>query len=119
MKSRAIATAIACAVALVLITAAGGAGAVKPVTGPHAAAGVTCKDCHGLDNPDARAPVSGCFNCHESYAAVAARTAAMHHNPHKSHLGNVRCDNCHKPHGEDVLYCNECHAFTDMKMKRN
>ncbi len=117
MKARST-IALAGVLLLALAVAAGPARAVQPVTGPHATAAVSCKDCHGQDNPDSRAPMSNCFACHESYEAVAKRTESMHHNPHKSHLGNVRCDNCHKPHGNDIMYCNECHAFTDMKMKR-
>lgn len=99
---------------LALVTAQA-APAVPPVKGTHAAQGVTCKDCHNKDVPDSAAPMSACLDCHGSYAALAKKTARLGHNPHQSHLGEVECDLCHKPHGADVIYCNECHNFTDMK----
>ena len=40
-----------------------------------------------------------------------SRTAKMEPNPHRSHLGDVNCVECHSGHGEPCLMCNDCHQF--------
>ncbi len=55
-----------------------------------------------------------CFACHKSYEELAKKTANLDPNPHKSHLGNVRCTECHSGYGKSQLMCNTCHKF-DLK----
>ena len=52
-----------------------------------------------------------CLVCHQSYEALAERTKALNPNPHKTHLGNVRCTDCHAGHQQGKLMCNDCHKF--------
>lgn len=105
----------------------------------HAAAGVTCMDCHSdYELPDQvdglityiegdyRDPLRRrkfdnemCFGCHnhDSYEEIAARTAtiwelAANRNPHDSpHYENLECNVCHRSHRESEIYCSECHQM--------
>lgn len=83
----------------------------------HAAQGISCSDCHLTDNPTKKAKMSECLKCHESYEAVASKTASLAPNPHKSHQGELKCNLCHKVHSPNTLYCNSCHGFTQYKFK--
>ncbi|MGI6207326.1 MAG: cytochrome c3 family protein [Anaerolineae bacterium] len=83
----------------------------------HALAAVTCDQCHESFFPE-RAPQSDrCLTCHGSYAHLAELTAAGEGepNPHASHLGELRCSNCHMGHEEAVVLCLDCHVF-EMEM---
>ncbi len=54
-----------------------------------------------------------CKACHGDYAKLAAATAKLEPNPHRNHLGDVNCVECHKPdQAKPVLMCNQCHKFT-------
>ncbi len=88
----------------------------KTIQPYHAEIGLTCKDCHGTDEPTKRPAVSVCTGCHGEYESVAELTADLPVNPHDSHQGPVRCYTCHKSHETPVLYCNECHSY-DMTIK--
>lgn len=77
----------------------------------HANQGVTCALCHGTYFPQGRASMEQCLGCHGSYEHVATLTEDVDPNPHRSHLGEVRCTLCHRAHEESVFYCNECHVF--------
>jgi len=53
-----------------------------------------------------------CMRCHGSYAELAKKTASLNVNPHRSHLGEVDCVQCHKPtQAKPELMCNSCHKF--------
>jgi hypothetical protein len=84
----------------------------------HAQLGVKCEQCHKTAQPAEGAKVKNeaCFECHENYESLAKKTEKLDPNPHKTHLGNVRCSDCHKGHSESVLMCNDCHKF-DLKVK--
>ena len=79
----------------------------------HVARSVTCDKCHGSQPPQAGAKVKveQCLTCHQSYDTVAERTAKIEPNPHKNHLGNVRCSDCHSGHAQPKNMCNDCHKF--------
>ena len=79
----------------------------------HAQMGVKCEQCHKAKMPKAGAKVKNerCLACHQSYEALAERTKALNPNPHKTHLGNVRCTDCHAGHQQGKLMCNDCHKF--------
>ena len=94
-------------IAILTVAAFAFATDVKKLDAAHD--GFDCIDCHQTENPTKRPPVAGCLECHESYEAVAERTAQFSPNPHASHQGEIRCSQCHKPHSEDKLFCNECH----------
>jgi fumarate reductase flavoprotein subunit len=75
-----------------------------------------CEDCH-LENSEVVIPTTDkCLSCHGSYLEIAKKTEKMEDikrgisNPHKSHIGEVRCTLCHKIHSSSVLYCNTCHS---------
>lgn len=54
-----------------------------------------------------------CLQCHGSYDQLAEKTAKLEPNPHKSHLGAVNCEDCHKvDKAQPELMCNSCHKFT-------
>lgn len=54
-----------------------------------------------------------CLKCHGPYDKLANQTADLVPNPHKSHLGEVNCEDCHKANlAKPVLMCNQCHNFT-------
>ena len=83
----------------------------------HGKLGLSCKDCHGDKNPPQAPDRETCLKCHQSYKAVAERTAKLNPNPHASHDGDVQCTQCHSTHGTPRLYCNGCHNFQNFKMK--
>ncbi len=65
--------------------------------------------------PD-NATTQQCLMCHQSYEAVAQKTAKMNPNPHSSHRGDQNCTNCHSVKGKPHFECNDCHSF-NIKMK--
>ena len=59
-----------------------------------------------------------CMKCHGDYEKLGQQTADLVPNPHKSHLGQVNCEDCHKPNlAKPVLMCNQCHNFTIHKIE--
>ena len=64
----------------------------------HAAAGKTLAEIHGAAFPEASGWVKKdqCMKCHGSYEDLAKKTAGLEPNPHRSHLGAVNCQDCHK-----------------------
>jgi len=81
----------------------------------HAESSVTCKDCHRTFLPVNEITVEQCQECHGSYKRIAGSTEGVFPNPHKSHLGEIRCFLCHKAHEKSRFYCNECHIL-DVKV---
>lgn len=65
--------------------------------------------------PD-NAQTKDCLMCHQSYAAVAQKTAKLNPNPHSNHRGEQNCTNCHSVKGKPHFECNDCHTFS-IKMK--
>lgn len=93
----------------------------------HQKQGVTCVNCHNTAKPVAKAPVSACLKCHSNakgrYVGVGVKKyefdghTTKELNPHKSHLVDLPCTECHKTHVASVNYCNQCHLFSDMSVK--
>lgn len=79
----------------------------------HGQRDVTCAGCHEKPFPEKRTAMDQCLGCHGNYEEVAALTKDLTHNPHDSHLGEIRCTLCHKGHEESVSYCTQCHEFDD------
>lgn len=98
----------------------------------HAQVGIGCEDCHeqtdetrkeeqqvyqsgDYDNPmyTREFDAEFCFRCHGSYAELAKKTEPLveklGRNPHKSHMGEVDCYECHKVHQASTFACAECH----------
>ncbi|HZK24103.1 MAG TPA: cytochrome c3 family protein [Oscillospiraceae bacterium] len=101
----------------------------------HQQAGINCVNCHErteeitaqeiekYNNGDymdplvsTQMPMEDCLQCHESYEALAERTADYTYegeqvNPHDSHLGEQECSSCHTMHQESsgINYCLSCH----------
>lgn len=111
-------TMLAALAAFALMTSAAFAADAPALADRHAKLGVKCEQCHGTKAPAAEAKVKNeaCFACHQNYDALAKRTAKLDPNPHKTHLGNVRCSDCHSGHAQSRLTCNDCHKF-DLKVK--
>jgi fumarate reductase flavoprotein subunit len=81
----------------------------------HVAGRVSCAQCHpkGLATAAPDTPI--CLACHGgSYQGLAAKTEGEP-NPHRSHLGELACAECHHVHVASINRCNQCHMF-DMKM---
>jgi cytochrome c nitrite reductase small subunit len=102
----------------------------------HAAAGVTCHDCHESSIPtqveqlwkyatgDYKTPIEKrqfgtrvfCGRCHD-LATVISKTTLVNvstfadENPHNSHIGFLECNMCHSEHNESQLSCKQCHTF--------
>jgi hypothetical protein len=38
-------------------------------------------------------------------------------NPHRSHLVELPCGQCHRIHQASTNYCNTCHLFSNMPIK--
>jgi len=102
----------------------------------HAAAGVTCHNCHDSSIPtqveqlwkyataDYKTPIEKrsfgtkvfCGRCHD-LATVISKTALVNvstfadENPHNSHVGFLECNSCHSQHEESQLSCKQCHTF--------
>ena len=104
-------------VGLIFAVAMASAADDHPLNDAHGKRNMECADCHGTDNPTKRARMSGCFDCHKTYPALAKLTENKHPNPHDSHQGEIQCYQCHRPHKTDKLYCNECHDFQGFKFK--
>ncbi len=78
----------------------------------HQDKGIDCAGCHGSEPDFSVAPAAEvCLGCHESYEAVAELTVDVVPNPHHSHMGEVKCTDCHSEHAEPRLSCNQCHVF--------
>ncbi len=79
----------------------------------HVQMGLKCDACHGSQTPAPGAKVGNdkCLACHQSYEALAQKTEKLDPNPHYTHLGNVRCSDCHAGHQKPQLMCNDCHQF--------
>ena len=98
----------------------------------HFKAGITCTDCHERTKEDIEHEKevfkSGdyekplytreydadfCFRCHGDYKSLADGSAELTErlgrNPHKSHMGDVPCSECHKVHQPSKFVCSECH----------
>ncbi len=77
--------------------------------------GVYCLGCHTnyMDEFEAAETKDNCIQCHGGYDELAKKPTktAYENNPHKSHFPDLKCDACHRGHGEFVDYCAECHTF--------
>ena len=82
---------------------------------PHREAGLECADCNGAKVPEKRAAASACIECHtkksdDKHVEFNDGDRSVSVNPHNSHVGEIRCTQCHKIHRQSLLYCNEgCH----------
>jgi hypothetical protein len=77
----------------------------------HNVVGVTCEGCHKENPPKEQVPTVVCDKCHGDEEKLAERTKKVIPNPHKSHLGNVKCELCHHAHKPPENYCGNCHEF--------
>lgn len=111
-------TMLAAVTAFALMTSSTFAADVSVLADRHAKLGVKCEQCHSVQMPAAGAKVKNqsCLTCHQSYDALAKKTEKLNPNPHRTHLGNVRCSDCHSGHVQARLMCNDCHKF-DLKVK--
>jgi hypothetical protein len=99
----------------------------------HADAGLSCIDCHEqteetkayekklYENGEYDDPIvmreydsDFCFQCHDGYDVLAEKTAKYeeqwHRNPHKSHLEEPDCYECHRVHRPSNFACGSCHT---------
>jgi hypothetical protein len=88
----------------------------------HAEAGIACSACHGKDLPtfDVKVENGVCLACHGPMEQLARKTEPKDfkdRNPHKSHLGDISCNVCHKGHQESTVYCLGCHKNFNMKIQ--
>ena len=89
---------------------------------PAAAQPKTLEQVHGAMWPksvDGYVTKYQCMKCHGDYEKLGQMTSDLSPNPHKSHLGQVNCEDCHKPNlAKPVLMCNQCHNFTIRKIEK-
>lgn len=99
----------------------------------HAKAGIQCLDCHEQTKEDRQYEeqiyntgeyddplvmreydADFCLRCHEGYDFLADKTAdyeeKWQRNPHKSHLEEPDCYECHRVHRPSVFVCGSCHV---------
>lgn len=90
--------------------------AAAPAATAPAAQPKTLEQIHGAMWPksvDGYVTKYQCMKCHGDYEKLAQQTSDLVPNPHHSHLGQVNCEDCHKPNlAKPVLMCNQCHNFT-------
>lgn len=96
-----------------LAISTGSFAADKPLADRHSHYGAQCATCHANNMPatGTRVKNEACLACHGSYEKLAEKTKNDEPNPHRTHLGNVRCSDCHSGHGTPRLICNDCHKF--------
>lgn len=86
----------------------------------HLRRGVSCEGCHGVKTPEEMTTVdnAACESCHGTVDEIAAKAvpAVKEQNPHKSHQGNLNCNQCHVGHGTTKSYCLECHQNFNQTM---
>jgi len=86
----------------------------KPfVADRHIAGGLQCSSCHGEAEPKQAVATKQCLQCHESFEALAKRTADIEPNPHSNHQvdsGDAECNYCHHGHKANEIGCRSCHA---------
>lgn len=86
----------------------------------HLRRGVSCEGCHEEKTPEEMTTVdnAACESCHGTVDEIAAKTvpAVKEQNPHKSHQGNLNCNQCHVGHGTAKSYCLECHQNFNQTM---
>lgn len=75
----------------------------------------TLSEIHGSSWPqsiDGFTTKNQCLACHGSYESLGEKTQQIEPNPHRSHLGEVDCVECHLPDkSKPELMCNDCHKF--------
>lgn len=77
----------------------------------HLSKGIQCTSCHNSMPPQGPPKSEVCLGCHGgSYSALAEKTVKVNPNPHKSHLGEIACTECHRSHDAFRYYCKECHS---------
>ncbi len=88
---------------------------------------IECNACHGETKRKTTPAMSVCESCHGSASEIAEQTKrpadaghSVEPNPHNSlHYGtDLPCTYCHQEHKESKIYCNQCHEFEYLKMKR-
>lgn len=87
-------------------------GAADFLADRHQTKGVTCQNCHPGNGADGKVALPDrrvCLTCHVSDEALAAKTAKLENNPHKTHLGAAECTACHQGHKPPRLVCEQCH----------
>ncbi len=96
-----------------LVLATGSFAADKPLADRHFNYGAQCATCHATKMPATGTRVKNetCLACHGSYEKLAEKNKNEEPNPHRTHLGNVRCSDCHSGHGTPRLVCNDCPKF--------
>ena len=91
-----------------------GAASAQGVAGFHP----NCQTCHEAGTPSAKnAKPDVCVSCHgekpeKGSVVVNGKTL----NPHQGHFDTYDCLQCHKPHGDSVNGCAECHKMTPVTM---
>lgn len=82
----------------------------------HQKMGATCESCHGKSTPTKDVAIDSCLKCHEgSYAKLSEKIDNGDIPFHGSHVGEVKCTECHQGHKSSGLMCNQCHEF-DVKV---
>ncbi|MDR0347312.1 MAG: cytochrome c3 family protein [Coriobacteriales bacterium] len=77
-----------------------------------------CLECHDMD--DIMEATDDYAGLYERGISIGFQGLAKGLNPHRSHMENLQCGDCHQMHRPSVMQCNECHyvplpeGWTDM-----
>jgi hypothetical protein len=66
-----------------------------------------CLDCHDIQ--EIMAATDDYAGLYERGVSTGFQGLAKGLNPHRSHMENLQCGDCHQMHQESVMQCNECH----------
>ncbi len=86
----------------------------------HGAAGLDCNTCHKDLKKISKSELNDalCQGCHD-INEVNKKVVFKHHGkdvtPHKQHVGDVACVDCHSMHDKSRISCQECHNQPWMK----
>ncbi len=79
----------------------------------HGLNGVGCRECHEATGDPKPVETKKCLGCHGGIEKVAALTAKLDPDPHKSpHYGTeLDCELCHHQHAKSDNFCSQCHSW--------
>ena len=97
---------------------------VKHTADRHKDRGITCGACHGGEAaPKEAASPKTCLTCknHGSWDIADKRikdNKEYKFNPHRNHISeanDLECTMCHQAHGNDTIFCYNCHQGIKFK----
>lgn len=82
----------------------------------HGAKGQQCSACHKETPVKNTVSSAVCQQCHGNLEKVAEKTMDKTPNPHESHVGELKCEECHHGHKPSENSCVKCHSSFSSKV---